>query len=108
MDLTSATNLANYSITGGSPAPTILSATMNQYSNAVVLQTSPLSPGQAYTLVVSGVYDEALASSIPANTPVSIQSEVVLWLEADQGVVADGSGNISQWLDQSRSGKHTS
>ena len=93
MDLTSATNLANYSITGGSPSPTILSATMNLYSNAVVLQTTPLSSSQSYTLVVSGVYDEALVSSIPANTQAPIQSEVVLWLKSDQGVVADLSHN---------------
>ena len=106
MDLTSATNLANYSITGGSPSPTILSATMNLYSNAVVLQTTPLSSSQSYTLVVSGVYDEALVSSIPANTQAPIQSEVVLWLKSDQGVVADSSGNISQWSDQSGYGNN--
>ena len=101
VDVASATTLANYSI-NGSPAATISSVSMGEYTDRVILHTSPLSGN--YSLAVSGVYDEALTATVTNNSSVPVQSELFLWLKAGQGVTttpAYGGQMLTAWNDQS-------
>ncbi|MGZ4961025.1 MAG: LamG-like jellyroll fold domain-containing protein, partial [Limisphaerales bacterium] len=95
-----ATNIANYSIQSGGTTATIQSAAMGTYNDTVVLQTSPLNTNLTYTITAQNVRDAANIISI-ASTNLTIGSELVAWLQADNGVTADGSGFVSQWNDQS-------
>jgi Concanavalin A-like lectin/glucanases superfamily len=105
---TSATNIANYSIKSGATTATILSAAMDVYNDAVVLQTSPLNTNLSYTLTASNVRDAANTISITNNSQVPINAELMAWLKADAGVITDGSGNVTQWNDQSGQGNNAS
>jgi hypothetical protein len=100
VDPASATNTANYSIQSGGKSAAILSAAMGQFNDRVVLQTSLLT-NQNYTLSASGVFDQAHVITIANNSTVPVNPELVLWLRADAGVTTDGSGNVTQWNDQS-------
>ena len=99
VDPTSATTLANYSITSGAGNATIVSAAMGAFNDRVVLQTSRLT-NQNYSLVASGVYDLALTATI-TNTTMPVMPELIVWLDANTGVVTDGSGNVTNWVDRS-------
>lgn len=99
VDAVSATTTANYSVSGA----TISSVNMGEYADRVILHTSPLS-GNNYSVSVSGVYDEALTASVANNSTVPVQSELYLWLRADQGVTttpAFGGNMLTAWNDQS-------
>ena len=51
----------------------------------------------------------AVMQTTGASVPLALPSEGLrLWLKADAGVVADDSGKVSQWLDQSGAGIHAS
>ena len=41
-----------------------------------------------------------------AQAQLTVQEGLVLWLQADAGVTADGSGGVSMWEDQSPHGNH--
>lgn len=106
VDAASATNPANYSISGGGPAPTISSVDLGEYADRVVLHTSSLA-NDNYSVSVSGVYDEALTATVTNNATVAVQPEVYLWLKADQGVTttpAFGGNMLTAWNDQSSYG----
>lgn len=75
-------------------------------ANVVILNTSLLQSNGVYTVTVNGVRDAMSAQSVPANSQVSVGSELVLWLKADAGVTADASGFVSAWADQSGNGNH--
>jgi hypothetical protein len=45
------------------------------------------------------------ASEVPWNVPLT---NLVIWLKADKGVTANGSGNVSAWADQSGNGNNAS
>lgn len=96
-----ATTLVNYSL---SPTVSIQSAALVS-SNEVSLTTAPLSPTTSYTLTVSGVKDLIFNIAMaPASTNLVVgayPADIVLWVRADTGVTADGSGNVSQWNDMS-------
>lgn len=101
-----ATNPANYSISGSGPAVTISSAAMGEYPDRVILYTGPLT-GSGYTVSVSGVYDEAVTAAVTNNSTVAVQPELYLWLRADQGVTttpAGGGNMVTTWADQSSYG----
>ena len=100
-----ATNLANYLVQSGGTTATIQSAAMGTYNDTVVLQTSTLDTNLTYTITAQNVRDADNIISI-ANTNLTIGSELVAWLAADNGVTADGSGNVSQWNDQSGNGNN--
>ncbi len=100
-----ATNATNYSITSGTNTVTILSAATNVYNDSILLQTSTLDSNLVYTLSVQNVRDIDNVISV-ASTPVTIAPELMVWLKADVGVTADGSGFVSQWNDQSGNGNN--
>ena len=99
----SATNHNNYSL---SPAASVLSAAMGDAPNKVVLTTSPLMPGTAYTLTIQNVQDLFGNVIVTATTPLGAiyPNTLALWIEANEGVTVDGSGYASQWSDQSGNG----
>ncbi len=102
----SATNAANYSILlSGTNAATISSAAFDFYPNRVVLQTSTLNSNFVYSVRATNVTDTVTGVKVD-TTPVAIERELALWLKADAGVTADGSGLVSQWNDQSGNGNH--
>ena len=102
----SATNAANYSILlSGTNAATVSSAAFDFYPNRVVLQTSVLNSNFVYSVRATNITDTVTGVKVDA-TPVPIEAELALWLKADAGVTADGSGFVSQWNDQSGSGNH--
>lgn len=100
VDPNTATNLSNYSIQSGASTAVILSAEIGEFNDRVILQTTTLT-NQNYSLIASGVYDEAQTATIINNSTTSIVPELIVWLKADAGVVSDGSGNVTQWTDQS-------
>jgi len=95
-----ATNLANYTLHSGGTTATIQSAAMGTYNDTVVLQTSALDTNLTYTLTAQNVRDADNIISI-VSTDTTIGTEVVAWLQANNGITADGSGFVSQWNDQS-------
>ena len=100
VDVSSATNLANYSI-NSSGATTISGVTIGEYGDRVILSTSPLT-NNGYSVSVSGVYDSTVTAAV--NSTVPVQSELYLWLRADQGVTttsAFGGDMVTAWNDQS-------
>jgi hypothetical protein len=99
MDPASATNTANYSITGPSGVVAISSADFHFYKDAVVLRpASALKTNEVYTLGVQNVAD-ANNSGTVGNEVLTILSDLAVWLKADQGVTAEG-GLVSVWADQ--------
>src|SRR5206468_12343640 len=70
-----------------------------------VLQTSTLDTNLVYTIAAQNVRDADNIISI-ANTNLTVAPELVAWLQGDNGVTADGSGNVSQWNDQSGVGNN--
>jgi hypothetical protein len=111
----SATNAANYKINNG---VTVSSAVLDGASS-VVLTTSAITYGPAYTLTVTNVEDLA-ANNIAANTTVPLQvsaplaatpptTDMVLWFKADAGVATDVDGvTITGWTDQAPGGNDNS
>ncbi len=66
--------------------------------------TWPLSYDSAtQSLIASNQWSESQANAylaFVAGSPAVPSSGLALWLAADSGVTADGSGHVSQWLDQ--------
>jgi hypothetical protein len=97
-----ATVAGNYSL---SPSGRVLSAVMGGAPNEVVLTTSPLTPGTAYSLTVSNVMDLYNNTIVTASTQTGVYPvSVALWLEGNEGVTVDGNGYVTQWNDQSGNG----
>jgi len=93
-----ATNINNYSLT---PGASILSAVMGDAPNKVILTTSPLAPGTAYSLTVQNVMDLYNNTIVTAAGSVGVYpASVAMWLKADQGVTVDGNGYVTEWDDQ--------
>jgi hypothetical protein len=101
VDPATATVAANYSLNNGA---TVLSAAIGDLPNKVVLTTSPLTwnsnPG-FYALTVSNVKDAYGNTVVTASPSVGIYPNAALWIRADTGVTADGTGRVSQWNDMS-------
>ncbi len=94
-----ATNPNNYSL---SPSGSVLSAVMGDAPNKVVLTTSPLTPGTAYSLTVQNVMDLFGNTIVTASSQIGLYpTTLALWLEGSQGVTGDGNGYASEWADQS-------
>jgi hypothetical protein len=99
MDPASATNAANYSITGPSGVVSISSVDFHFYKDAVVLRpATALKTNEVYMLGVQNVAD-ANNSGMVGNEVLTILSDLAVWLKADQGVTAEG-GLVSVWADQ--------
>ena len=76
---------------------------------AYATNVTGLSPGTTYyyRYYASNAVGEAWAdSSASFNNAVLAVPGCRLWLEANAGVTADGSGNISAWTDQSGNGNN--
>jgi hypothetical protein len=111
----SATNAGNYQINNG---VTVSSAVLDGAST-VVLTTSAITFGPAYTLTVTNVEDLA-ANKVAPNTTVPLQvsaplaatpptTDMVLWFKADAGVATDVDGvTITGWTDQAPGGNDNS
>jgi hypothetical protein len=69
VDPTTGTNPNNYSL---SPAASVLSAVIGDAPNKVILTTSPLTPGTAYSLTVSNVMNLFNNTIVTASTSVGI------------------------------------
>jgi hypothetical protein len=105
VDPATATNHNNYSL---SPSGSVLSAAMGDAPNKVVLTTSPLTPGTAYSLTIQNVRD--LFNNVIVTASIAAggfyPDTMALWLEANAGVTVDGGGYASQWNDQSANGNN--
>jgi hypothetical protein len=100
-----ATVAANYSMDNGA---SVLSATMGNTPNEVVLTTSALDPAISYTVTVQNINDLFGNTMSAASTPAGIYPPTVsLWLKADSGVTTD-SGGVNQWNDLSGNGNNLS
>jgi hypothetical protein len=107
LDADSATTAANYGING----LIVNEAAAGGSPNSVVLTaSSALTDGGTYTLTVTGVKDRALNTIAPGSTVrIQVPSTVtltppdtdrILWLKADEGVVASDLGAVVSWADQ--------
>ncbi len=96
-----ATNSANYTISGGATAITVTNADYHVFKDAVVLRLSaPLKTNEVYTLTARNIPDAAGLSFI-TNAALQIDSDLMVWLKADDGITADPGGLVSEWRDQS-------
>jgi hypothetical protein len=94
-----AASAANYTLDNGA---SVLAATMGDAPNKVVLTTTPLVPGLAYSVTVRNVQDNFNNTISTVSIPSGVYPPAMaLWLKADAGVIPDGSGYVSQWNDQS-------
>src|SRR5206468_4294866 len=101
-----ALNATNYSIQSGASKATISGVTLDPFLDRVILQISKFNSNLVSTLTAQNVRDAADLASIPANSQVTIEPELALWLKADAGVTADASGLVSRWADQSGNGNN--
>jgi hypothetical protein len=94
-----ATNINNYSLNNGA---TILAITFGDTPNKVILTVSGLIQGGSYNLSVQNIGDFYGNTLVPVSAPVGVHpAQTALWLRADAGIVADASGLVSEWDDQS-------
>jgi hypothetical protein len=97
-----ATNGSNYSLDRGAA---VSAAAVGDTPDRVVLSTTGI--GATNLLTIQNVSD--LFSNTVAQTSVPVglyPAPLALWLKADAGVVADGSGFVSEWDDQSGNANH--
>jgi len=74
----SATNLANYAITGWAGSLTISNAQLDASQTNVILTVSPMTPQSNYVLTVNGVTDQsAAANMIAANSQAAFTAAAV-------------------------------
>lgn len=94
VDPAKALQIANYSINNG---VTINDAKMGATPDTVILHTTGLTVGTAYTVTVSGVQDLATTPNvITANSQIAMEQNINTWYRLDEtgGTVAvDSSGN---------------
>lgn len=107
----SATNTANYSLSGGGSVSSIIAVaqtsnlTWSNYVFKVVLTTSPITSQE--TLTVTGVQDRG-GNASAAQATIYVPSVIgapptanrLLWLAADTNVLADNIG-VYEWQDMS-------
>src|ERR1035441_6877253 len=99
LDPVTAASAGNYFLDNGA---SVLSAAVTAPSE-VVLTTSVLNPGTAYTLTVQNVKDffaQTMTTS-PTNLLVGVYPAVALWVKANTGVTTNGDGTVTQWNDLS-------
>ncbi|MCL5097329.1 MAG: hypothetical protein M1608_07345 [Candidatus Omnitrophica bacterium] len=100
---------ATVAATGGTVSRiTVNQAAMGTTPDTVLLTTSPIAYGPAYTLTVNGIQD-LVGNTIAANSQhrVAVPEPnapvptigLKLWLRADLGVTANASGVVSAWAD---------
>jgi len=91
-----------YTTDGSEPtaSSTLYAGAFNLSSNATVKVKSYLNGMGSATTSADFV---VTAGSAPTSA-----AGLALWFKADTGLVTDGSGNVSQWLDQSGNGNHAS
>lgn len=101
VDPVTAGNALNYSLNNGA---TVLSASIGDLPNKVVLTTSPLTwnanPGY-YSLNVQNVKDLYGNTMTSASPSLGLYPPTALWVKANNGVISDGSGGVGQWNDLS-------
>src|ERR1035441_6419952 len=101
LDPATATTVGNYLLDNSA---IVLSAALGG-SNEVVLATSVLNPGTAYTLTVQNVNDYFGITMSPSPTNIAVEvypANLALWVRADTGVTTDaGTNTVSQWNDLS-------
>ena len=110
-----ATNADNYKINNG----VTVSSAVADNAATVVLTTSAITYGPAYTLTVTNVEDLA-GNKIAPNTTVPLQvsaplaatpptTDMVLWFKSDAGVATGVDGvTITGWTDQAPGGNDNS
>lgn len=101
-----ATVSTHYAIDNGI---TIQLAVMGVTPDTVLLTTSPIVYGPAYTLTVNGVTDR-VGNTIKANTQRRVTvpdsnapvptANLRLWLRADVGVTTNATGVVTAWADR--------
>ncbi|HTB84773.1 MAG TPA: LamG-like jellyroll fold domain-containing protein [Candidatus Sulfotelmatobacter sp.] len=103
VDPATATTVGNYSLNNGA---TVLSATLGDAPNKVILNTSILTPGTGYTLSVQNVNDNFNDTMSPALASVGIYpAATALWVKANTGITTDANG-VNQWNDLSPNGNN--
>jgi hypothetical protein len=106
VDPVTAGNAANYSLNNGA---SVLSATIGDLPNKVVLTTSPLTWNANptyYTLNVQNVKDLYGNTMTSASPSLGLYPPTALWVKADTGVTSDGSGGVGVWNDLSGNGNN--
>lgn len=103
LDPVTATDVNNYSLTGGTGA-TVSSAAMAGSNEVVLTTASAMSPGTTYTLMVQNLedyYEIAMAPS-PTNLTVGLYPiNLALWVRANTGVSGAGGNDVDTWNDLS-------
>jgi hypothetical protein len=92
IDATTGTNISNYSINNGA---TITSARIGPDQATVLLRTSALTPGTAYTVTVNNVNDLA-GNPVAPGSSVVVEQNLNTWFRLDETAgttAADFSGN---------------
>ncbi|MGH7940555.1 MAG: hypothetical protein ACREFR_05740, partial [Limisphaerales bacterium] len=104
VDPATATVAGNYALNNGA---TVVSASMGDAPNKVVLATSPLTwnanPG-FYSLTVQNVKDVYGNTMTAASPSLGLYPPTALWVKADSGVTSDGTGGVGVWNDLSGNG----
>jgi hypothetical protein len=90
-------------LTSGGTTTTSLSLVTDSSGNATVYYQSGPDTFKTNTITATAVYTTGNVS-VSFTARCGVQSGLTLWLKADVGITTDGSGNVSQWNDQSPSG----
>jgi|GEM_PF-645112 len=108
VSVASATLLGNYSINGGAVAinnifiaQTAADTLFGGDYRTVTLQTGPLTPGQTYSLAISGIQDQAatpntmLPATVSFTAPVTQQGLVWDYYSKNSGTFGSAMGNLT-------------
>jgi alpha-tubulin suppressor-like RCC1 family protein len=93
--------------TSGGATTTSLSITTDGSGNATVYYQAGPDVLQNNTITATAV-SGAGSVSVNFTAYCGVQSGLVSWLDGDSGVMADGSGNVSGWQDQTANGNSAS
>src|SRR3954468_5671635 len=80
-----------------------LAATASAQSPTIITQPQ----SQSVFVGANVTFSVTVSNAVPnASLPATASGTLRLWLKADAGVVTNGSGQVSQWQDQSGNGYH--
>lgn len=101
----SATNIANYAITGTNGSPGISSASLDGTQKTVLLTVSAMTDGATYTLTVTNVTDQAAAANpVAANSHTNFVATVYMPANVGGAALPGSQTAAGNWFNLSGSG----
>ncbi len=106
IDAVQATNAGTYSVAVSNPVSSASSSNATLF--IVVLPVITSQPQSVTAIAGTNVTFRVVAAGSEPIFPTLSSGILKLWLKADAGVISNGAGFVSEWLDQSGNANHAS